>query len=165
MGEREGASSSFPDREMNYQGDNYYLDDEDDDPTIAGSNAALKKGGDSLPQWGNVQTMNINPLILTNIQGSPYFKVSLAGMKSFNEVVDEIYYKVSHLEPWERGSRVGRLYFFSPTSTSVISFAFSIFFLFSRKLLVRPACAEGSAAWVPAESCPLPTASFSNWEP
>ena len=89
-------------------GDDYYLDDEDDDPTIAGSAAAAahRKGGDSLPQWGNVATMNINPLILTNIQGSPYFKVSLTGMKTFIEVVDEIYYKVTHLEPWERGSRV-----------------------------------------------------------
>jgi len=26
-------------------------------------------------------------------------------MKTFGEVVDEIYYKVDHLEPWERGSR------------------------------------------------------------
>ena len=26
-------------------------------------------------------------------------------MKTFHEVVDEIYYKVDHLEPWERGTR------------------------------------------------------------
>ena len=65
--------------------------------------------------------MNLNPLILANVQGSPYFKVSidlnynffylshlqneLFEMRTFHEVVDEIYYKVDHLEPWAAGSR------------------------------------------------------------
>merc|ERR1719273_443122 len=49
--------------------------------------------------------MNMNPLILTNIQNSPYFKVNLFEIKTYHEVVDEIYYKVTHLEPWEKGSR------------------------------------------------------------
>lgn len=49
--------------------------------------------------------MNLNPLILTNIQSSHYFKVNLYELKSYHEVVDEIYYKVAHLEPWEKGSR------------------------------------------------------------
>jgi len=49
--------------------------------------------------------MNINPLILTNVQGSPYFKVELFTIKTFHEVVDQIYYKVDHLEPWATGSR------------------------------------------------------------
>lgn len=49
--------------------------------------------------------MNLNHLILTNIQGSLYFKVNLFELKSYHEVVDEIYYKVNHLEPWEKGSR------------------------------------------------------------
>ena len=26
-------------------------------------------------------------------------------LKTYHEVVDEIYYKVQHLEPWEKGSR------------------------------------------------------------
>lgn len=63
------------------------------------------KKGNNLPTWGNVTTMNLNPLILTNITCSPYFKVSLAAVKTYHEVVDEIYYKVNHLEPWEKGSR------------------------------------------------------------
>merc|ERR1712088_131932 len=46
--------------------------------------------------------MNMNPLILTNIQNSPYFKVNLFEIKTYHEVVDEIYYKVTHLEPWEK---------------------------------------------------------------
>ncbi|XP_033732794.1 pre-mRNA-splicing factor 38B-like [Pecten maximus] len=58
-----------------------------------------------LPIWGNEKTMNMNPLILTNIQSSPYFKVNLYELKTYHEVIDEIYYRVEHLEPWERGSR------------------------------------------------------------
>ncbi|XP_045197923.1 pre-mRNA-splicing factor 38B-like [Mercenaria mercenaria] len=58
-----------------------------------------------LPIWGNEKTMNLNPLILTNIQSSPYFKQNLYELKTYHEVIDEIYYKVTHLEPWEKGSR------------------------------------------------------------
>ena len=98
-----------------------------------------------LPIHGNEKTMNLNHLILTNIQSSPYFKVNLYELKTYHEVIDEIYYKVrwgsgnvqtatfslspshrfylydskdlliifkftgifqvSHLEPWEKGSR------------------------------------------------------------
>ena len=86
------------------------LDEEDDDPTIAGSGAAAAaaqdlagKKGNILPLWGNANTLNLNPLILTNIQNSPYFKVQCFSLKTYHEVVDEIYYKVAHLEPWERG--------------------------------------------------------------
>lgn len=64
-----------------------------------------QKKGNILPLWGNLQTMNINNLIITNIQGSPYFKNELYKLKTFHEVIDEIFYKVEHLEPWERGSR------------------------------------------------------------
>ncbi|XP_013409372.1 pre-mRNA-splicing factor 38B [Lingula anatina] len=59
----------------------------------------------ALPIWGNEATMNLNSLILTNIQSSPYFKVNLYELKTYHEVIDEIYYKVTHLEPWEKGSR------------------------------------------------------------
>lgn len=64
----------------------------------------IKKQG-QLSCSGNQQSMNLNPLILTNITGSPYFKVQLFNIKTYHEVIDEIYYKVDHLEPWERGSR------------------------------------------------------------
>ena len=39
--------------------------------------------------------MNLNTLLLTNIQSSPYFKVNLYELKTYHEVIDEIYYKVS----------------------------------------------------------------------
>ena len=44
--------------------------------------------------WGNEKTMNLNTLVLTNIQSSPYFKVNLFELKTYHEVIDEIYYKV-----------------------------------------------------------------------
>ncbi len=80
-------------------------EDEDDDPTVLGSAASMARGK-ALAIWGNVNTLNINPLIVSNIQASPYFKVQLLTKKTYHEVVDEIYYKVEHMEPWERGSRV-----------------------------------------------------------
>lgn len=65
-----------------------------------------EKKNNSLPLWGNEKTMNMNHLILTNILSSHYFKVNLYELKTYHEVIDEIYYKVTHLEPWEKGSRV-----------------------------------------------------------
>jgi pre-mRNA-splicing factor 38B len=47
-----------------------------------------------LPVHGNEKTMNLNHLILTNIQASPYFKVQLYELKTYHEVIDEIFYKV-----------------------------------------------------------------------
>jgi len=63
------------------------------------------KKSNGLPIWGNEKTMNLNSLILTNIQSSQYFKVNLYQLKTYHEVIDEIYYNVNHLEPWEKGSR------------------------------------------------------------
>lgn len=56
--------------------------------------AASGKQGNVLPLWGNEKTMNLNPMILTNILSSPYFKVQLYELKTYHEVVDEIYFKV-----------------------------------------------------------------------
>ena len=55
---------------------------------------AKPKLGNNLTIWGNSRTMNLNHLVLTNIQNSPYFKVRLFELKTYHEVVDEIYYKV-----------------------------------------------------------------------
>lgn len=81
------------------------VSDDDDDVTIdRGANRASQKGT-PLGCWGNEKTMNLNQLLLTNIQQSQYFKVTLYSLKTLNEVIDEIWYNVKHLEPWERGSR------------------------------------------------------------
>lgn len=52
------------------------------------------KKNNSLPLWGNEKTMNLNNLILTNILSSHYFKVNLYQLKTYHEVIDEIYYQV-----------------------------------------------------------------------
>ena len=54
-----------------------------------------KKLKNTLPIYGNKESMNMNSMILTNIVGSPYFKEELINYKTFHEVIDEIYYKVS----------------------------------------------------------------------
>lgn len=85
---------------------NYYNEQgEGDDQEYDDYGEVKVKAGNVLPVWGNARTMNINNLILTNIQASPYFKVKLYGLKTYHEVIDEIYYKIDNLEPWERGSR------------------------------------------------------------
>ena len=55
----------------------------------------VKKLNNTLPIFGNKDTMNINSMILTNIHQSRYFKTELFELKTFHEVVDEIYYRVS----------------------------------------------------------------------
>jgi len=80
---------------------------DEDDPTVYQGNTWNWKATSKLKLqfYGNERTMNLNPLILANVQGSPYFKNELFEMRTFHEVVDEIYYKVDHLEPWAAGSR------------------------------------------------------------
>ncbi|CAF1448088.1 unnamed protein product [Rotaria sordida] len=65
----------------------------------------MSKDSNVLSIWGNKESMNLNSLLLDNIMQSQYFKVNLYEKKTYHEVVDEIYYQVKHLEPWERGSR------------------------------------------------------------
>lgn len=64
-------------------------------PTQAVSKPPSGKHGNVLPLWGNEKTMNLNPMILTNVLSSPYFKVQLYELKTYHEVVDEIYFKVT----------------------------------------------------------------------
>lgn len=47
-----------------------------------------------LAVWGNKDSMNLNSLVLNNILSSQYFKNGLYEKKTFEEVVDEIYYQV-----------------------------------------------------------------------
>lgn len=61
--------------------------------------------GNKLPVNGNERTMNLNHLILANITESAYFRSDLQQHRSYDDMIDEIYYRVQHLEPWEKGSR------------------------------------------------------------
>lgn len=82
--------------------DTSVVEEEDDDPTI---DRGSQNKRNVLPIHGNEKTMNLNTLLLTNIQQSQYFKTTLYGLKTINELLDEIWYNVKHMEPWERGSR------------------------------------------------------------
>ena len=50
-------------------------DSDSDDPTVDHGGRGIGTNNLKLSFNGNERTMNLNPLILTNIQGSPYFKV------------------------------------------------------------------------------------------
>lgn len=59
-----------------------------------------------VPLWGNLNTFNLNSVLLQNITKSPYFyKKCLQELSDWTSVVDEIYYEVKHLEPWNGGKK------------------------------------------------------------
>lgn len=57
----------------------------------------------SMTTHGSQGDMNMNNMLLTNIRVSDYFKV-LAEKKTFEEVVDEIFYNVKSACPWVPGT-------------------------------------------------------------
>lgn len=71
----------------------------------------IKRVQDSNSSRSNYSNVTINAtrfvLLLQDecIQLVMFVLVNLYELKTYHEVVDEIYYKVSHLEPWEKGSR------------------------------------------------------------
>ncbi|MCP9256977.1 Ubiquitin carboxyl-terminal hydrolase isozyme L5 [Dirofilaria immitis] len=65
----------------------------------------ITKKNNILPLWGNTQTMNLNALVLENIIQCTYYKNYLSETTGFQQLTEEIYYSVKHLEPWERGTR------------------------------------------------------------
>ena len=67
------------------------------DEAVQAMGVMEKKLKNTLPLYGNKESMNMNSMILTNIVGSPYFKEELISYKTFHEVIDEVYYKVSFL--------------------------------------------------------------------
>lgn len=79
--------------------------DDDGDPTIDRGSSGHQNKRNVLSIHGNEKTMNLNTLLLTNIQQSQYFRSTLYGIKTVQELLDEIWNNVRHMEPWERGSR------------------------------------------------------------
>lgn len=57
----------------------------------------------ALPIHGNKVNMNMNNILFTNIQESAYYKDTCARLESFEEIVDEIYNRVEHLQPFLPG--------------------------------------------------------------
>ncbi|TDH73741.1 hypothetical protein CCR75_003647 [Bremia lactucae] len=58
---------------------------------------------DELSIYGNDTTYNLNTLLHQNILQSAYFH-ELYKFRTYHEVVDEIYYRVDHAEPWSPGT-------------------------------------------------------------
>ncbi|TYZ50749.1 hypothetical protein PybrP1_012177 [[Pythium] brassicae (nom. inval.)] len=58
---------------------------------------------DELAIYGNPTTYNLNTLLHQNILQSEYFR-ELYNLKTYHEVVDEIYYRVDHAEPLSPGT-------------------------------------------------------------
>ncbi|CAI4226985.1 unnamed protein product [Auanema sp. JU1783] len=65
----------------------------------------VTKKNNILPLWGNQNTMNLNALVLENVRESYYYKNHLIEIDNFQQLQDEIFYKVKHMEPWEKGTR------------------------------------------------------------
>ncbi|RHZ69334.1 hypothetical protein Glove_284g113 [Diversispora epigaea] len=61
------------------------------------------KQSNKLETWGSETTMNLTNILYQNIQASPYFK-QLYELKTYHEVIDEIYNHVESLEPFLKGT-------------------------------------------------------------
>lgn len=57
----------------------------------------------TIPLHGNPTNYNLNNMLYTNIVESDYYK-SLYQLASFEDIVDEVYRSVKHVEPWQTGS-------------------------------------------------------------
>src|SRR6202007_3305982 len=69
-------------------------EDTDVDPTVKTN---------VLPMHGNTSNYNINNLLYNNILENEYFK-ALYQLRTYHEVIDEIYRSVEHVEPWQTGT-------------------------------------------------------------
>jgi pre-mRNA-splicing factor 38B len=54
-----------------------------------------------LPLWGPEDSFHLNPLLLQNLVQSPYFQKCCQELNDWNAVVDDIYYQVQHLQPFQ----------------------------------------------------------------
>ncbi|GMT32543.1 hypothetical protein PFISCL1PPCAC_23840 [Pristionchus fissidentatus] len=85
------------------EGETFYEDDAYD--TSIPDLQKVTKKNNILPLWGNQKTMNLNGLVLENVLQCTYYKQVLAEANTYQQIVDEIYMHVRHLEPWEKGTR------------------------------------------------------------
>jgi len=53
--------------------------------------------------YSAVGNMNLNAMLIENIRSHDYFK-GLADLKTFEEVVDQIYYDCNYATPWRPGT-------------------------------------------------------------
>lgn len=60
-----------------------------------------------MEQHGNKTTYNIETVLRKNIVDSEYWRNTCAKLQTWEEVVDQIYYDVDHVEPWMSGNARG----------------------------------------------------------
>ena len=53
------------------------------------------------PIWSSDDTFNLHPMLLRNMVQSQYFQQSCEKFKNWNAVIDEIYYQVKSLQPFQ----------------------------------------------------------------
>lgn len=60
-----------------------------------------------MEQHGNRSTYNIETVLRKNVVDSEYWRNTCAKLQTWEEVVDQIYYDVTHVEPWMSGNARG----------------------------------------------------------
>jgi len=75
-------------------------------PGIVEDEDDREKKKNEIPLHGNLNNFNMNKLLVDRIMENDYFK-ALYEIKTYHEVIDEIYNRVTHVEPWSAGT--GRL--------------------------------------------------------
>lgn len=60
-----------------------------------------------MEQYGNTTTYNVESVLQKNIVNSEYFRDTCMKLSTWEEVVDEIFYSVSDVEPWMSGNARG----------------------------------------------------------
>lgn len=59
-----------------------------------------------LPLWGPDDSFHFNPLLLKNTIHSPYFQKSCRELNDWNAVIDQIYYEVTHVQPFSSADKL-----------------------------------------------------------
>lgn len=60
-----------------------------------------------MEQYGNTSTYNMESVLRKNIVDSEYYRDTCMKLATWGQVVDEIYYSVSDVEPWMSGNARG----------------------------------------------------------
>jgi len=61
-----------------------------------------------IPLWGPDDSFRFEPMLLSNVKRCSYFTKICREIKDWSALVDEIYYKVEHMEPWAVGTSAFR---------------------------------------------------------
>ena len=60
-----------------------------------------------MEQYGNTTTYNMESVLRKNIVDGEYYRDTCMKLKTWEELVDEIFYSVQDVEPWMSGNARG----------------------------------------------------------